>query len=139
MKKILEDGGKRIVRFDRGEELISAITTYIEKEHFGAGSFTAIGATDDVIVSFYNLQKKVYEDTRFEQNMEVVNLTGNISYLDSKPIVHVHGSFSGPDLKVIGGHVKSLHISATCEVAFFPLKGLVKRKHDEETGLNLIF
>jgi predicted DNA-binding protein with PD1-like motif len=126
------------VRFDRGEELVSGLLDYMEKEHFGAGSFTAIGATDDVTVSFYNLQKKVYEDTRFEQNMEVINLTGNISYLEGKPQVHVHGSFSGPDLKVIGGHVKSLRISATCEVSFTPIKGLVKRKFDAETGLNLM-
>jgi predicted DNA-binding protein with PD1-like motif len=138
MKKILEHSGKIILRFDRGEELVSALTAFIESEHHGAGSFSALGATDDVIVSFYNLQKKVYEDTRFRQNMEVVNLTGNVSYHESKPLVHMHGSFSGPDLKVIGGHVKRLMISATCEVVFFPMKGLVKRKYDEETGLNLM-
>jgi predicted DNA-binding protein with PD1-like motif len=138
MKKIIEDEGRRIVRFDRGEELISGIASYIEKEHFGAGSFTAIGATDDVTVSYYNMQKKAYEDTRFEQNLEIVNLTGNISYLDNTPIVHAHGSFAGPNLKVIGGHIKSLRVSATCEVAFFPLKGLIKRRRDEETGLNLM-
>lgn len=138
MKKILQHAGKIIVRFDIGEELISAITDFIEKEHYGAGSFTALGATNDVTVSFYDLQKKVYLDTRFRQNMEVVNLTGNISYLDNKPVIHCHGSFAGPNLKVIGGHVKSLNISATCEVAFFPMKGLVKRKYDEETGLNLM-
>jgi len=139
MKKVLEDSGKYILRFDRGEELFAGLVSFLETEkNIGAGAFTAIGATDDVTVSFYNLQKKVYEDTRFEQNMEVVNLTGNISYHEGKPLVHAHGSFSGPDLKVIGGHVKNLKISATCEVDFRPLKGRIERKHDETTGLNLM-
>jgi|WetSurMetagenome_2_1015567.scaffolds.fasta_scaffold108475_2 uncharacterized protein len=139
MKKTIEDSGRYILRFDRGEELISALALFVEKEHIGAAAFTAIGAANDVTVAYYNLESKAYEDTRFEQkNMEVVNLTGNISYHEGKPAVHAHGSFSGPDLGVFGGHVKSMVISITCEVDLRPLKGRIERKHDETTGVNLM-
>ena len=86
------------------------------------------------------MDKKEYVDNVYdkEDNYEVVTLTGSISKFNDDTIVHVHGCFSGSDLKAFAGHVKKLLISITCEIKLEKLNGKMGRKHNEEIDLNLM-
>lgn len=97
-----------------------------------------IGACKKVTLSYYNLETKQYEDIECDEFLEVLPVIGNVSTLNHKTILHIHGSFSDSNFKVIGGHVKELVVSATLEVRVEIFEGEILRKPDDFTGLNLM-
>ncbi len=138
MKTILHHGDKYVLRFDRGEEVIEALAEFCRTEGIEAASFSAIGSCSEAIISYYDIPVKKYIDLHLKENLEIISLSGNVSKLNYKPLVHAHGSFSDLRMQMKGGHVKKLTVSATCEVILQKLKGWIEREFDEETGLNLM-
>jgi predicted DNA-binding protein with PD1-like motif len=120
------------------EDVLSLLTKYCQETSITAGSFSALGAAKEVIIAYYNLDKKQYEDHMVHENVEILNLTGNISLMENKYIIHCHGVFGRKDCSTIGGHVKKLIVSATCEIILTKLEGTLERAFDEKTGLNLL-
>lgn len=127
-----------ILVFETGEELCVLLQEYCSKNGIEAAWFSAIGACQEVTLSFYDLAEKKYRDIEIKENLEIAGITGNIALLNGKPIVHVHGLFSGKDLATRSGHVKRLVVSATCEVFLMKLENSMERAHDDATGLNLL-
>lgn len=126
------------LRFTKGEELISLLTTYAKETNISFASFTLIGACSSVLLSYYNLETKQYEDKEIKEDMEIVSVIGNISLKDNEPFIHSHGVFSKRDFSTIGGHLKSITISGTGEVflTIYPIQ--ITREYDEDTGLFLL-
>jgi uncharacterized protein len=138
MKIILEDKNTCILRFDRGEEVIQGLKDFFRERGNSAAYFSGIGAAENVVLSFYDLEAKRYEDKSFAKMLEVTAFSGNIGILEDGVALHAHGSFSDKDMAAIGGHVQKLIAAGTMEVVFTSLAGSLRRAHDSETGLNLM-
>ncbi|MDP3941230.1 MAG: DNA-binding protein [bacterium] len=133
----MKETSVHVLRFDKGEEIISQLSSYCKKEKVLSGFFTALGACLKVTIAYYDLENKKYLDQTTEEDLEIIGITGNVSQMAGKHIVHAHGSFAGKDYKVFGGHIKELVVSATCEVHLTILQKKIERDFDKETGLNL--
>lgn len=138
MKLLVQDNNIALLRFDRGEEVIAGLTTYCQEQHITAASFYALGAAGEVVLSFYNLEEKRYEDHTLTEDLEIASMLGNVSKMDDNYVIHTHGVFGKQDLTTVGGHIKKLLVSATCEVTLTTFSGELKRAFDSETGLNLL-
>jgi predicted DNA-binding protein with PD1-like motif len=138
MKLLIGEAGLYVVRFDPGEDVIAALGTFAQAESVDAGHFSAIGAAGQLVVSYYDLPTKQYQDKAITENVEIVSLMGNIAWMEGVPMVHAHGVFSRSDFSTFGGHVKKLIVSATCEVHVSKVSGLATRGFDEVTGLNVL-
>ena len=138
MKLVFKGKQDFILRFDSGDEVISGIAAFCKKEDIRAASFTAIGASERIVFSYYKLHEKAYQDREVEERLEIISLAGNVALLEGEPVVHAHGSFSNRHYTVRGGHVKKLIVSATCEVSLRAHEGEINRAYDEKTGLNLM-
>ena len=126
------------LRFTKGEELISLLTSFAKEKNITFASFTLIGACSSVLLSYYNLETKQYEDKEVREDMEIVSVIGNISLKDNEPFIHSHGVFSKRDFSTMGGHIKSMTISGTGEVFLMIYPIQITRESDEETGLFLL-
>jgi predicted DNA-binding protein with PD1-like motif len=133
-KKIAGDQAQ--MRLERGEELITALVdlTHGSERTF---SFTVIGATTDVELGFYHLEKKEYSWKRFVGEFEVVGGVGNSALFGNEPFVHLHATIADEDFRAYGGHVRKLIVGATCEVSVVFHEEPLRRERDEEIGLNL--
>lgn len=138
MKKIIEENNTLLLRFDKGEEVIKDLTDFCQYQGVKAGSFQGLGAAGELVLSYYDLEKKVYQDTFITENVEIVSMIGNLATMDEKIIIHAHGVFGKKDLATIGGHIKKLVISATCELTLVTYQKKLIRCFDQETGLNLL-
>lgn len=138
MRVVLKSLDKYILRLDPKEEFIERLKNFAEKKRIQAGTFYALGSTEELILSWYNMDKKKYEDKTFREKLEVISILGNIARMGKEIVVHAHGSFSDRNMKMIAGHIKKMVISATCEIVFTKLDGELKRKFDKKTGLNLL-
>ena len=127
-----------MIRMDRGEEIISALTDFCEKEKITLGSVEALGASDHVVIGLYDVTQRLYHKQTFDGPMEITSLLGSISSKDGEPYLHLHINLCREDMSVIGGHLNECRISATCEMFVRRIDGVVERKLDEAvTGLNL--
>ena len=127
-----------VVRMDRGEEILSALTELCGKEQIRLGSVSALGAADHAVIGLYDVGARQYHRNTFDGPMEITSLLGSISVKDGEPYLHLHINLCREDMSVIGGHLNECRISATCEMIVQQIDGIVERKLDEAvTGLNL--
>mgnify|MGYP003073650633 FL=1 len=131
-------GDTIVMRLEKGEEIISEITELCKEKAISAGSVSAIGAVDNVILGLYKVKEKKYFSSEYKEEMEMTSLTGNISVKDNEPYLHFHANFGREDGSVVGGHLNKAVISATCEIIIHRINGVIGRNLDDEIGLNVI-
>lgn len=138
MKIITQQNNTYLLRFNKNEEVISELQQFCKRNAIFSGSFQGLGAAGEVVLSYYNLDKKIYEDTTFSEDLEIASMVGNIASMNTDLIIHTHGVFGKQNLSAIAGHIKKLIVSATCEITLIIFSEKIKRSYDEETGLNLL-
>jgi len=138
MKHILSDNKSHMLCLEPGEELLSSLKNWAVEKGVKAASFTALGASGKLTLAYFNLETNSYQDKVFDEDFEILGITGNISVKEGEVAVHAHGTFSGADYKVVGGHIKEARISVTCEIALIVYEGVIERVLDEKTGLSLM-
>ncbi|MCX8026844.1 MAG: DNA-binding protein [Thermodesulfovibrionales bacterium] len=125
-------------RLNKGDDIIEGLTRIITQNHIVAGVISAIGAVSKARIGYFDQEKKTYEEKEFEEPMEVLSLTGNISLKDGLPFAHLHIVLSKRDYSVIGGHLYNGTIVYALEYQIVPFYGgYFKRQLDDETGLYL--
>lgn len=123
---------------NRGEEVMSKLMDYAREHNLKSAWVSGLGGTGATTLGFYNIETKEYEWTDYPKPMEIMNLTGNLSWVEGEPFWHVHGTFSGRDLQAVGGHVNRLVVGLTCELLITPLEAPLTRSFDDDTGLKLL-
>lgn len=126
-----------LLRFIRGEQIVAGLESFARANDIRAAEISAIGSVVDPELGFYDLSRKVYDWKTFSGSYEIASLSGNISWFQDGPIVHVHGVFAGPDLVAFAGHLKSGETAATCECVIRTFDEAIDRAFDEGTALNL--
>jgi predicted DNA-binding protein with PD1-like motif len=130
-----------VARLERGDRLQEALRALAEEHQIGAAWISALGAFESVELCEYDQEGQRYRPgRRVDTPVEIINLTGNISFKDGAPFAHVHATVSRekPDgIEVLGGHVVDATIFA-CEIRLDVYDDLLLgRSHDEATGLSL--
>ncbi len=138
MKVIIEDGSNFVLRFDKGDDVISGLANFMKEQAIFTSSFQGLGACSEVELAFFNPHIKDYRKKPFMEEMEVVSLIGNGSLKDGVPIIHCHGVFGRNDFTLIGGHVFRLIVSVTVEVSFKKIEGAAQRVMNPDFNLNLL-
>lgn len=126
-----------VLRLEIGDEIIQSIKTLCKQEGITAGTVQGIGATDCIDIGYYSLESKKYHTVNFNEQFEIISLTGNISVKDNEPYLHLHGAFSRADYSVVAGHLNSAVISITAEIFVTSLNATLYRAVSAETGLNI--
>jgi uncharacterized protein len=138
MNVILQDNRRYVLRFDKGEDVFTGLSAFADAHHVSAAAFQGIGACSEAEIGDFDVATKSYRKHPVKENLEIVSLIGNISMLEGKPAIHMHGSLSRADLSVVGGHIFKLVVSITCEIFLIKLEGGLKREMDSDLGLNLL-
>lgn len=128
---------KYVVRLQRGEEIIESLTRLCRENDIKLGRVTAIGAANKAKIGLFNVETKEYHSKELEGDMEITNLSGNISRKDGEVYLHLHITLCDKYNRAFGGHLNMAVISATCEMIIDVIDGYVEREFNDEVGLNL--
>ena len=135
---IPKSAGHYVLSLDNHVNIVEALTAFCAEKEILAGSITGLGAIGSATFRFLNPATKQYVDKTFEEQMEITNLTGNISQKDGKPYLHVHITASRSDYSCIGGHLLEARVNGACELFVTAFADThVGRRPDPGTGLNL--
>lgn len=133
------DGYNWLVRLEKGESFVDSLTQLIKDEKIGGAWLSGLGAVTSVELGFYNADSKDFTWKKFDYELEIASLQGNVAWMDDAPILHVHGSFSDNQMQTVSGHVKDFKVSGTCEILFHRwYQDGLSRFHDYDTNLNLL-
>ncbi len=121
-----------------GTDLVQELQKFVLEEGINLAWISGVGAVVKANLRYYNQVEKSWLDIDVHKNLEVINLTGNISLLNGEPIVHVHITLSDEEGRCYGGHVGPGTIVFNMEILLTTLTGPpVTRKLDSDTGLTL--
>lgn len=101
----------------KGDEIISGLLDFAEKNHIKNGHFTGLGAIDKATLRWSDPVNKTPAKTEIDEEAEVVSLVGSIAKdKDGKPGVHAHTVFALQDGSTRGGHLQSARVSIVAEI-----------------------
>jgi predicted DNA-binding protein with PD1-like motif len=138
--KLIYDGPQRTfaVVMDTGDEVLQCLLAFAKEQKLAAAEFTGLGALSDAVLGYFDWQKKDYERIPVNEQVEVLNLTGNIALSDGEPKLHPHIVLGKADGTAHGGHLLEGHVRPTLEVIVTESPTHLQRRSDPETGLALI-
>ena len=130
-------GGRYVLSLDNHVEISAALKAFCEEKGIYAGTVYGLGAVNKAIFRYLNPETMKYVDKTFEEQMEMTNLTGNISSKDGQVYLHLHITASRSDYSCIGGHLLTAWISGACELIVEAFDATIGRRLDPELGINL--
>ena len=134
-----EKGGRTFVLiFQTGDEAIASLTAFA-KEHDLAGShFTGLGAFSDVVLGYFEWERKDYARIPLREQVEVLSFVGDVSLEKGEHKIHAHVVVGRSDGTAHGGHLLEGHVRPTLEVTLTESPTHLQRRFDPESGIALI-
>ncbi|NRR92570.1 DNA-binding protein [Winogradskyella undariae] len=130
-------GNKYVISIQNHAEITKAITEFVKEHDIKAGTIVGLGAVNEATLRFFDPATKEFVDKTFSEQMEITNLTGNISQQNDKHYIHMHVTLGRNDYTALAGHLLTAKINGAAEFVIESFDGTVNRYHDEDTGLNL--
>lgn len=127
-----------VLRLETNEEIITTLKNFIIDKKIKSAFLYGIGAGKDLTLGYYDAKKKIYHKRAFVEEYEFASLIGNISYLETDPILHIHCTIAPENFITYSGHLFSGKVAATCEIFITLLDKKLIRQADKTTGLNLL-
>jgi uncharacterized protein len=136
-----EAGGQRTfaVILGTGDEVVSSLKKFVERENIHAATFTAIGALSGAVLLYFNWERKEYEKIPVREQVEVAAMIGDVADdPKGKPALHVHIVLGTRDGSAKAGYLGEAHVRPTLEVIVTESPAHLRKVKDDESGLALI-
>jgi hypothetical protein len=124
--------------FAAGDEVCDGLLAFARQQPVTAASFTAIGALQHLVVGYFDPDRREYERITFDEQVEVLTMSGNIAAGPDGPVVHAHLVVGRSDGTAHGGHLMRAIVRPTLEVIVTETPAHLRRRLDPATGLALI-
>lgn len=139
--KLLNEGTQRTfaVVLNSGDEAMESLRSFAAARQVSAAQVTGIGAFSDLVLKYFDWEKKSYLENRVDEQVEVASLVGDIAVSPSgEPSVHIHLVVGRRDGTALAGHLGSGRVRPTLEVIVTESAAHLQKTHDPATGLALI-
>lgn len=140
-KIVSDQAGSRtiVVILDSGEEAVAPLTRVANSAGISGASLTAIGAFENAVVGWFDVETGSYRKIRVDQQCEVLSAIGDIATGDDgKASLHVHAVLGLSDGTTRGGHLLEGRVRPTLEVVLEETPARLRRRKRPELGIALI-
>jgi len=136
--KVFRGNGGYLIRLERGEEVHESLTAWAETAGCEGAVVNGLGAVEDVELGFYHRDRREYERRVEKGPLELLSLTGNLSMVGGRPLLHAHVVLMRDDFSVAGGHLFRARIAVTGEIAVSRTDLRLTRRMNDDVGLPLL-
>ena len=140
-KRLYEKDGLRTyaVVLKTGEEVMTCLRQFVTQERIFAAQITAIGALSDVVLQYFDWDKKEYQGIPIREQVEVASMMGDVAQSPAgEPTLHIHMVAGRRDGSAVAGHLARAHVRPTLEVIVNESPAHLRKRKDPESGLALI-
>ena len=127
-----------LIRLEKGEEILSSLTTFCRYFHLHFGEISGIGAVQQAEIGWFDPIHQRYSIKSIQENLEITTLIGNLAIKENEPFFHLHVTLSNAAFELLGGHLHKAIVSVTGEFILktYNSQGL-NRELEYSTGLYL--
>jgi len=129
---------KFVLRLESGDDILQSIRQFATAKRLNAGLIEGIGSLSKVKLGHYDFETRKYCYETFEDDLEILNLSGNIASMNRQPFPHIHVTLGRRDFSVIGGHMDEGSSANMVEVGIWKLPGRLVKAKDDQIGLNVL-
>ena len=129
---------KYVIRLESGDDILQSLRQFATAKRLSAGLLEGIGSLSKVKLGHYDFKTRKYSYQTVEDDLEILNLSGNIASMNRQPIPHLHVTLGRRDFSVIGGHLDEGSSANMVEIGILKLPGKLVKAKDEEIGLNVL-
>lgn len=134
---VQENWHKYIVSINNHTEIVKALNAFCKEKGILSGSINGIGAIGELTLRFFNPKTKAYDDKTFREQMEISNLTGNISSMNEQVYLHLHITVGRSDYSALAGHLLSAIQNGAGEFVVEDYSERISRTYNPDLGLNI--
>lgn len=142
-----------VIRIKPSNDLLLKIREFVEREGLKAGVIlSGVGLLEKASIRNCKVLPKEYPITNANRSfaklngpLEILSLSGNISEVKGKPLVHAHITLSGvkdnDKIYTVGGHlIEGCIVFGFAEIIIMELNGIeMKKNMDDETKTYQLF
>ena len=129
---------KYVLRLESGDDILQSLRQFATTKRLSASLLEGIGSLNKVKLGHYDFKTREYKYETFEDDLEILNLSGNIASMNRQPLAHAHVTLGRRDFSVIGGHLDEGSAANMVEIGLWKLPGKLLKAKDEAVGLNLL-
>lgn len=133
-----EIDGSYFVRAEVGDTYPGSFAKLAASHRWGCAAISGIGGVDQVVLSYYDLSSKSYQDFAVDGIVELVQMSGNLSHRDGQPFWHCHAMVGDRLGNLRGGHLVSFTVALTVECWINPHARVIEREFEPHLGLNVL-
>ena len=139
-KLLHEQGGLRTYAlvFDKGDLVMKELERFAREHELTTAHFTAIGALSDVVLGYFEWERKDYKEIPLDEQVEVLTLAGDVALSNGDSKIHAHLVVGRSDGSAAGGHLIEATVRPTLELILTETPAHLRKRKDAETGLALI-
>jgi uncharacterized protein len=127
-----------VIRLESGDDILQSLRQFATAKRLRSGLIEGVGSLSKVKLGHYDFKTKQYKYEAFEDDLEILNLSGNISSMNNEPLPHLHVTLGRRDFSVIGGHLDEGSSANMVEIGIRKLPGKLLKARDQEIGLNVL-
>jgi uncharacterized protein len=127
------------LRLEQGDDILKTLRQFSDTEKIKAAFFEGIGSLYRAKLGHYDFKDtKTYKYETFNEDLEILTLSGNVSTMNSRALPHAHITLGRRDFSVIGGHLEDDSLANMVEINLVKMAGKLEKAKDSTIGLNLM-
>lgn len=119
-----------VLRVEIGEEIQESLRQFGSAMKIKGAFYQGIGALTQVELAFFRTDTKSYDRRFFNDEYELITLSGNLSSSEGSYHPHSHVTLSDRNYQTISGHLVRGVVSLTAEIVVVVLDLPLTRKED---------
>ncbi len=119
-----------VVRAEIGEEIQEALHQFASAVNIKGAFYQGIGMLNQVELAFFCRESKGYDRKFFNDDYELITLTGNLSEHDGIVVPHTHVTLSDKNFQTFAGHLVRGIVSVTVELLITTIDLSLTRQED---------
>ena len=137
-QELLDNPRTHVLVLASGEEVIERLMEFAQRERPACASFTAIGALQCCVLGFFDWERKEYIENRFDEQVELLSMAGNLFWVECKPTVNAQVVVGLRNGTTRGGHLLKAIVRPTLELTLVESPAHVVRRYDPDLQMSLI-
>ncbi|HTU27298.1 MAG TPA: PPC domain-containing DNA-binding protein [Pirellulales bacterium] len=137
-KQVHGDPKTFVVVLATDEEASEQLLAFAKQYRPGSASFTGIGAFQKCVLGYFDWYEKRYLENPIDDQVEVLSLVGNLSWVKDEPKLHAHVVVGRRDGTAHGGHLLKGWVRPTLEVVLVESPAHLQRQLDPQSKIPLI-
>ena len=127
-----------VIRLNNQEPVIERLKEFSREMSIGNASIQGIGGLECLEYGIFDKEKGKYSKQYHKHFVELIALSGNITWVESEPFIHCHFMGVGNSNNFVGGHLFEAKASITVEMFLNFSNEKIERTYDRHANFKVM-